>query len=385
MTQLKHFSAGLMALGVSLALQGGAAAATDAAPAFRILSDEEMAAHSAIMNSLQGEARDQYRNAQYEQLKQRALDNGFRLPATPPWATQTAAGPAPGAAPAASIPSAEKPDQTAAAPAVDAAAEAAARHAAMREKLQAQQPPLAPQPNTDPALENLKELVSAQQRQVDAGRMAAQQAAPAAAEPRFAPVEEITAAQAIATPPAPAEAPPAMAEAPPAAPPAIAEVAPAAPPAKAEAPPAAPTAPAAQPLPPMPPEPVAAPPGAYPVGSVGQTAAEPMDSDAATAGDVAATGPDADPAYGGPDAMGAYRESMRARFDEYMRERQAQHEETMRRQREQHEAQMEQRRAQAGLNRPQPPYPYPAMPAYGPRYPAAFPGYRTPYWQQPQQ
>jgi len=82
MTQLKHFSAGLMALGISLALQGGAAAATDAAPAFRILSDEEIAAHSAVMNSLQGEARDAYRNAQYEQLKQRALDNGFRLPAS---------------------------------------------------------------------------------------------------------------------------------------------------------------------------------------------------------------------------------------------------------------------------------------------------------------
>jgi len=380
MTQLKHFSAGLMALGISLALQGGAAAATDTAPAFRILSDEEIAAHSAIMNSLQGEARDEYRNAQYEQLKQRALDNGFRLPATPPWAAHAAAGsgqvtattaaePVPGA------PTTDEAEKKPAAPAEDTAAEAMARHAAMRDKLQAQQP--APPLQTDPGLENLKAMVSAQQRQVDAERMAAQQAAAAQppatsapAEPRFAPVEEITAAQALATAP--------------------------------EAPPAAPMAPAAPPTPATPPTPpaqVAGPPGAYPVGPEAPAVRPPApapapapapttastDGEAGAAGDVAVAVPDAGPAYGGPDAMGTYRESMRTRFDEYMKERQAQYEEAMRRQREQHEAEMEQRRSQAGLNRPQPPYPYPAMPSYGPRYPAAFPGYRTPYWQQPQQ
>ena len=80
--------------------------------------------------------------------------------------------------------------------------------------------------------------------------------------------------------------------------------------------------------------------------------------------------------------MTAYRETMRSRFDKYMQERQAQLQDTARRQREQHEAEMERQRAlQAERTRIQP-YAYPAMPPYGPRYPEAFPGYRTPYWQQ---
>lgn len=88
----------------------------------------------------------------------------------------------------------------------------------------------------------------------------------------------------------------------------------------------------------------------------------------------------AGPAEGG-ETVEQYRASMRARFDEYMQERQARHDDMMRRQREQLEANMEQSRAKANRMPPQP-YPYPGMPAYGPRYPAAFPGYRTPYWQQ---
>jgi hypothetical protein len=81
------------------------------------------------------------------------------------------------------------------------------------------------------------------------------------------------------------------------------------------------------------------------------------------------------------EAMNAYREAMRARFDEYMRERQAQLEESVRLQREQHEAAIGRSRTEAP-RQPIQPYPYPAMPPYGPRYPAAYPGYGTPYWQQ---
>jgi hypothetical protein len=72
---------------------------------------------------------------------------------------------------------------------------------------------------------------------------------------------------------------------------------------------------------------------------------------------------------------------MRDRFEAYMQERQVQREAELQRQREQHESSMERNRAQ--ISRPAQP-PYPPVPGYGPRYPAAFPGYRVPYWQQPQ-
>ena len=101
--------------------------------------------------------------------------------------------------------------------------------------------------------------------------------------------------------------------------------------------------------------------------------------DATAAADDAGAAP---PSGVDAEAMNAYRESMRARFDQYMQERQARHEENMRRQREQHEAAMEQGRTEAGRRFNAPYNPYPPMPGYGPRYPAAFPGYRTPYWQQ---
>ena len=78
--------------------------------------------------------------------------------------------------------------------------------------------------------------------------------------------------------------------------------------------------------------------------------------------------------------MRAHQDSIRARFDEYMKERQARLDADMRRQREQ-QAELERQRIEAPRY-PVQPYPYPAMPAYGPRYPAAFPGYREPYWQQ---
>jgi len=382
MTQFKHFGARLAALGVSLALQGVALAGTDTPPTFRILSDQEVAAHTAMMNTLQGKAREEYRNAQYEQLKKRAMENGFRMPSTPPWAGMAMATTA-----------APQAVGSAATPA-DEAAEAAARHAAMRDKLKAHQDSAPAAADAKPVADTPPAAVDAGQAGVtiepapvvttDAGGVAAEDTTqqdatgsmqatpeaavaeipatttppvttPAASEPRFAPVEELNAAQALSTVPA---APPL-----PAAPPVPPE-APAMPPTPAEAPTIPPTpyaaGPVASPAPPAPAEPVAE------ASAPAPAAAAPLTGESG-------------PAYGGADTVTAYRESMRARFEEYMKERQAQHEETMRRQREQHEAQMEQKRAEAGRNRP---YPFPAMPAYGPRYPAAFPGYRTPYWQQ---
>ena len=52
---------------------------------FSIMSDHEIAEHQATMASLQGTAREEYRNAQYEKLKQRAQAQGYQLPDTPPW------------------------------------------------------------------------------------------------------------------------------------------------------------------------------------------------------------------------------------------------------------------------------------------------------------
>ena len=84
------------------------------------------------------------------------------------------------------------------------------------------------------------------------------------------------------------------------------------------------------------------------------------------------------------DAMTAYREAMRARFDEFMRNRQAQYEGDLRRQREQMAAARQQNRStQQPLpgDTSQPP-PYPGMPVWAPPYPMAFPGYREPYSEQ---
>lgn len=409
MTQLKHFGSGLLALGISLALQSGVAA--DTQPGFRIMSDQEVATHATTMSALQGEARDSYRNAQYEQLRLRALQNGYQMPASPPWAAQNS--PAPTAA--AATGSGGQADAT-----PDAVADAAARHAAMREKLQARRDTL--QQAADANLERLLEATKAQQQEVDtqiqangphAGAkgpgqdvpgtepgaieptppaVAESSGAPAAASPKIQTEPTVSAAEpaASAVEPAVSAAEPAASAAEPAVAATASESVPVAPKEEvSETPrfapveelnaaqavtaarptpmaPTAPTAPVA-PLPPAAPSaPMAAPPGAY-------MAQQPRAA-------VDEGSPDANgAAYAGSDAMTAYRESMRARFDEYMKER----EETIRRQREQHDATMEQNRAQASRNRFQP-YPFPAMPAYGPRYPAAYPGYRTPYWQQPQ-
>ena len=60
-----------------------AAFAETQAPA--LMSEEEIAAHRARMAELDGPERDAYRSAQYEILKQRAHEQGYALPATPPW------------------------------------------------------------------------------------------------------------------------------------------------------------------------------------------------------------------------------------------------------------------------------------------------------------
>ncbi len=70
----------------------GTQGAPSAAPPgeFRIMSDQEIAEHKAKMTSLQGSAREEYRNAQYEKLKQRARAQGYQLPETPPWGSAEA-------------------------------------------------------------------------------------------------------------------------------------------------------------------------------------------------------------------------------------------------------------------------------------------------------
>jgi len=71
--------------------QAHAAPITQGAPGavppeqFRIMSDQEIAEHKAKMASLQGTAREEYRNAEYRKLKERAQAQGYLLPDTPPW------------------------------------------------------------------------------------------------------------------------------------------------------------------------------------------------------------------------------------------------------------------------------------------------------------
>lgn len=384
MNHPKQFTGGLLALCVSIGLQTNALAATDAPTDFRIMNPAEVTAHSAAMGSLQGTAREDYRNAQYQQLKKRALERGFKLPADPPWAGKTtAAGPA-GTAGLPPVP----------APGAETPAETAARHAAMREKLEARREAM--QQASEANLEHLQQAASAQQQQVEAQLQASREGGipqpgegatlseagtdqPSPATPAVTPVSEpaVAAEAAAIEAPNPADTgSPATATA-----------------AQTPAPPAAPVAASDSgseprfapveiveittvtvPEPPMAPVPPPAPARPTPMP------APPADSGKEVSAGTA-IGSDGQP-YATSDAMAAYRESMRSRFDEYMQERQAQLEENARRQREKHEAAMEQSRSmQPNWGRFQPP-PYPAMPAYGPRYPTAYPDYRTPYWQQ---
>ena len=91
MTQRTQLFASVVALAVAFVVQTGGAAAADAAPGFRIMSDQEADSYRMAMQALDGQAREDYRNAQYEKLRQRALENGYRMPVTPPWAGQRVA------------------------------------------------------------------------------------------------------------------------------------------------------------------------------------------------------------------------------------------------------------------------------------------------------
>ena len=341
MTHHKHLTGSLLALGICIALPPVTAA--DTSPGFRIMTPEEVATHSAAMSALQGEAREAYRNAHYEQLKARAVENGFSMPPAPPWATPAL----PDQAAAVMAPAAPGTDQD--------ATGAAARHAAMREKMQAHREAI--QPVSEGKLDSPRQAASAEPPPQDQQPVTATMPAsePTQPSPTFAPVEAAaTAAAAVAEVPPPSS--PAPLEAP-------ANAA-----AASMEPRFAPVEEAAVTTTPAPPTTDAS-------VAAGSTAVQ-----AAPEGPAAAGGTDRP--YAGSDAMTAYREAMRSRFDQYMNERQAQLQDAARRQREQHEAEMERQRAmQAERSRIQPP-PYPAMPAYGPRYPEAFPGYRTPYWQQ---
>ena len=322
---MKHStrSTGIAAALAFLSTAGIAATAPDDT-AFRLMSEQEISDHAAAMATLEGAAREEYRNTQYRALRARAMEQGYAMPESPPW--------------------------------VDAAAaqqDPMAQHQAMRERLQAHreqaaadmppvQAPVEARPAaitaapTDTAETAAPSRTAAQSQAPAAAAASVQTEAPAAVDP---PAAQQAGVPAVPSAPAPAEPAPETAP--------ITSTAPiAAPPAETES-----TAPAA----------------------AGMQAQERM------------TGA---PAGVGSEAMSAYRETMRARFDEYMRERQAQFEENIRRHREQREVTLDQPPGRAIP--PTPPSPprmqpyggYPPAPAYGPRYPSGFPGYRTPYWQQ---
>lgn len=339
MTQHKRFTTGLAIIGLIIGTQ--AAMANPAEPAFRIMSDEEIATHSEAMRSLQGAARDDYRNAQYDLLRQRALEQGYAMPATPPWGDARSP-----------MPPTETAAETLARTAV---AEAEARHAEMREKMQAHREAVQPSAPTQEATAIESAAIPPQEAVTEtAAEQAAEPAAPAEAQIAATveaegtePMMPIAQTDAKNTDQAPLPETPFTSEPPP--------------------PPSADSASVAV----IEVETAVSP-------SAGADEAAPIE----TADTESKPSPDATDAYATSEAMRSYRETMRTRFDEYMRERQAQIDEAARRQREQHEAALEQNRAV----RPQPPAyrPYPPMPpTYGPAYPGAFPGYGVPYWQPP--
>ncbi|MCB1774783.1 MAG: hypothetical protein KDI88_14300 [Gammaproteobacteria bacterium] len=296
-------------------------AATD--DGFRIMSEQEADAHRQVMASMDDAAREAYRNAQYAQLRQRAAENGFSLPETPPWSEQAA-------------------DD-------NLQAEFVARHEAMRARLDAHR--AARQPPAEPATD----LVVATETVITpvdepATAATAEETRPVAS----ADATVATATGTISSPPiTPAAAMPALQ-------PAAAEepLADRAGDTTAEPRPVTSARPA-PPTPPVMPTPPRAP-------------ASPAQGTARTTAD--------EPGAGATDTTAAYRKQMRTRFDDYLKERQAQQDENLRLQREQHEAQMQNRTwFQSGPRIP--PYPYPSARNYPPRYPSAPPAYRSPYWQ----
>jgi hypothetical protein len=379
MSQLLKVTGSLAAVGMGLASYSVASATDGASSTYQLMSDSEIAAHTATMQVLQGAAREEYRDAQYERLKQRALEHGFLMPDVPPWRSQSKTAAAADQAGAASTSG------------PDAAVAAADRHAAMRNKLEARreaaQQAEAVEPekvqtggNAVPQTADAQTRVESPLSQPQTARMTAAgksdgetpQASPTGA-PQVSAIDDgkvdLTAeAEAEAT--NVSDAPSSKLGA------SDASSGNAA--AEATGSRAAPTKAVTAihaPTPPAPPEPPSPPP-AYQPGSVSGLGVQ--------AGPTRGAVPSAAAGMenASSDAMNAYRDAMRERFDEYMQQRQAQLDENMRRQREQHQAAMERNRTEAPIY-PAQPYAYPPVPAYGPRYPAAFPGYRTPYWQQP--
>ena len=355
------YASGLLALGISVALQTTALAGADAPSASLLMSEAEIAAHRSTMATLEGRARDEYRDAQYKQLQQRAREQGFSLPDQPPWAKAAAKTAAPSApvtvttaVPAVPAPAMEAPEEKAAAAAV-------ARHDAMRERLQAQQPAqttIAPvQAGSSQGVAEAKPpaVKTPTPQSNKAGNDLP--AAPARTAPVTEPAPSVPAVTQMPSAPAPLTRP---------------------------APPTPPARPATTGMNESRAAPLFAPVEVAPPAPVAPVTEQP--TVAATA-PVASSEPPAPPAAvtGGADTdnMDSYRANMRTQFDEYMKQRQEQMEENARRQREQHQAEMEKRRAMRANRAPYAPYPFPAAPpSYGPRYPAQYPGYRTPYWQQ---
>lgn len=304
-----------------------------------LMSDDEIARHSAKMAQLEGQEREDYRNAQYQMLVQRAKQQGYDMPATPPWQAATeptstvSQTPVSGAAMSSSAAT---------------ASDTAAAHAAMREKMRAHREALLQAANTPAPAVDVPTVAASSETVEPTVSSTAEPASPMqSTQPAVNPVTPAAPPPVTAPAPTPqADPAPVAAASPDDAP--NAEVVEPAPVARAQ-PPAGPTAP----------QPPVAPTPPMQSGSQPNSAA----------------------------AMNAYREQMRSRFDAYMQERQAQMEQMAQQQREQREsARVPSRPAppmQPGAAPARPmPYGYPNMPAYGPRYPSAYPGYRTPYWQQ---
>ncbi len=375
MYQLKKSVRHLATAGVSLALSCGLHASGQETSDYSLMTESEIAAHTATMQVLQGAAREAYRDEQYERLRQRAREHGFLMPEVPPWQGQKTAG-------AAQAPEERDQEQPA-----DSARDAADRHAAMRGKLEARR-------------EGIRQAAESSHEEPPVGAPAAPVAAASAdATASKSPAAVPDTGLLTAGKESAGEASQAATLDPPVQLPAEAEPgAPAAKPADPgattsdesgkvagvdnaddllhEAKPSPDTArtavqPPVAPPPPIPPSP---PPAQQRVPAADLAARGVPDANAAPTGAPGTAHPSS-------EAMSAYRQTMRSRFDEYMQERQAQLEESARLQREQQEAAMGRSRAEAP-HPPLQPYPYPAMPPYGPRYPAAYPGYRTPYWQQ---
>lgn len=302
--------------------------AADADDGFRIMSEQEADAHRQVMASMDASAREAYRNAQYAQLRQRAAANGYSMPAAPPWSEHGAGD--------------------------NQQEEIIARHEAMRARLDAHRAARQAQAeapaDTDAVdttdVTNTREPVaparadSTSPLAADPAGAVSPPAATSSAQQANAPVDNASRAGAGRTEkPAPTKNETAGDSV-------------------GDAPPAANTVAAARPAPPVMPTPPLTP--VSPGQNSDRAAADNTDASAAT--------------------MATYREQMRARFDDYLKERQAQQDETIRLQREQRENQMQNRTwFQSGPRIP--PYPYPSARSYPPRYPSAPPAYRSPYWQ----